>query len=105
MATIADIARKWSKKTDMGRGLVLDADDLDILNAMGIGKQIAEAAAEFQRDQCQKRVARNQSIPGESSGSSPEPVEITKSSGTTPPESGKEALARARQSSAQPASS
>ena len=96
MTTIADIARKWNRKTELHRGLQLDAASLDILNAMGIGKQIAEAAAEYQRNQCQKRVARNQSISGGNTGSTGGQTDQTsKSSGMTPKEDANEALARA----------
>ena len=51
-AELADVARHWFRKTDLGKGLRLDPDQLDLLNAIGVGKVIADALAEYQRDQC-----------------------------------------------------
>src|SRR3990167_1531625 len=102
MTALPDIARHWLSQTEKGKGIRLDADAMDILNAIGFGELLATEAAKYQREQCRNRSARNRSFRGESSGSTRAPAEAMKSSGMTRIESGKEALARARQTSVKP---
>jgi hypothetical protein len=95
MTSLPDLARHWFRQTDKGKGLRLDQAELDLLNAMGVGRLIADSLAEFQRQQCQRRVAQNHSISGGRSGSIDEMTEPTSlSHGTTQPPDANEALAR-----------
>lgn len=90
MSDLPRLARHWMNQTCKGKGLRLEAADLDLLNGIGVGEMIASRAAELQRDQCLKRTAR--SIPvasiayngtGEQTDRSAAPS--SKSSGMTPP--------------------
>jgi hypothetical protein len=95
-AELPDTAQHWFRQTDKGKGIRLDGGQLDLLNAIGVGKVIADALADYQRNQCQQRAARSRSISGEGSSSSRGRAEITKSSGTIPPPDENEQLHRAR---------
>lgn len=44
MGEITDIARHWSRQTDRGKGIRLEAEMLDLLNAIGVGELIRAAA-------------------------------------------------------------
>ncbi|GGD34598.1 hypothetical protein [Croceicoccus pelagius] len=66
--SLGEIARKWSKNSEKGKGLRLDAEALDQLNEIGVGELIQAEAAKQQRLECGKR--RNPSTSGESTGSS-----------------------------------
>jgi hypothetical protein len=55
-ADLARLTRNWMRQTQLGKGLRLDAENLDLLNAIGVGELIAAKAAEFQRRECQVRV-------------------------------------------------
>jgi hypothetical protein len=95
-AELPDIARHWSRQTDKGKGIRLEAGQMDLLNAIGVGELILKAAAEYQRNQCQQRAARSRSISGDPSASSQGQDGIMKSSGTIPPPDANEQLQRAR---------
>ena len=54
MTTITDLARRFSRKTEIGKGMQLTPDDLALLAAIGVNDVIQSAAADFLRDQCQR---------------------------------------------------
>jgi hypothetical protein len=96
MTTLTKISRHWSRQTEKRRGIRLDAAAMDILNAIGVGELLHLAAAEGQREECEKRRVQNHSIAETTSVSMPlvggEPT--LKSSGMIPLSVGNEALAR-----------
>ncbi|MFZ5743436.1 MAG: hypothetical protein ACOY7T_03015 [Pseudomonadota bacterium] len=103
MTSIIELNRHFMRQADLGKGLRLTAQELDLLIAIGVGELLASKAADSQREQCQKRMMR--SIPGADTGSNGtlEPMEpsgrhSSRSSGTMPPpgETGAEARARRR---------
>ena len=94
-AELPSTATHWFRQTEKRKGIRLDADQMDLLNAIGVGGVIAEALADYQRTQCQQRAARSRSINGDNSGSIQGEPDST-SSGTTSGESANEAAARAR---------
>src|SRR5262245_32393449 len=55
-ADLARLTRNWMHQTQLGKGLRLNAEYLDLLNAIGVGELIARKAAEVQRRECQVRV-------------------------------------------------
>jgi hypothetical protein len=57
MKTLPDIARHWARQSASGKGIRLEAADLDRLNAIGIGEFIVKAAAEEQRKLAEQRLA------------------------------------------------
>jgi len=61
--SISDLARHWSRKSEAGKGLRIEAGDLDQLNAIGMGELLQAAAAEEQRKICERRI--NPSTRGE----------------------------------------
>lgn len=69
MSALPEIASHWFRQTDKGKGVRLDAGQMDLLNAIGVGQLIAEAMASYQREQCQKRTMRSQSMPAADTGS------------------------------------
>lgn len=95
MTDITDLARRFSRKLDTGKGMQLDAADLALLCAIGVNDVIQQAAAKYLREQCQQRIARNRSISGGRIASISVPDEPLKSSGMTSHESESEAVARA----------
>jgi hypothetical protein len=68
-ADLARLTRNWMRQTQLGKGLRLDAEYLDLLNAIGIGELIAAKAAEVQRRECQVRVGNAVTAPAQ-----PEPT-------------------------------
>lgn len=100
MTDITDLARHWMRQTQIGKGLRLDADQLAMLNSIGIGEILTAEATKALRDQCQKRTLR--SIQGGNTGSNgtgektehSEPPS-SRSPGTTTPQDVSEAAARA----------
>ena len=97
MNDIVDLSRRFMRKTQIGKGMQLRPDDIDLLNAIGVGQMIAEAAAEAQRKQCQERDAHRRStsvdrIPFTSVTGG----KTSKSSGTTPQPDAKDRLRQAR---------
>ena len=93
---LVGIALHWMQAAASGKGIRLDADEVDLLNAAGVGEAITALAATAQREQCLNRSARTRSINGEHIDSTPAPVEGTsKLSGTTSPQDASEAAARA----------
>ncbi|WP_174285508.1 hypothetical protein [Sphingomonas bacterium] len=63
MGNIVDLARHWSRQSDKGKGIRIEADALDVLNAIGVGELILTKAAEQQREACSQRLTI--STPGE----------------------------------------
>jgi hypothetical protein len=55
VSNLADLARRWSRQTEIDKGIRLDSGDMDLLNALGVGKLILTAVAERQQQQCLKR--------------------------------------------------
>jgi hypothetical protein len=104
MNSLTDLARHWLRQTELGRGLRLEADQLDLLNAIGVGDIIAAEAAKHLREQCQKRTLRSirggntasNGIEGETGHSE---AHSSRSSGTMPQPAAIEAAARARRRS------
>lgn len=103
MTSIIELNRHFMRQAELGKGLRLTAQELDLLIAIGVGELLASKAADSQREQCQKRMMR--SIPAGDTGSNgtKEPMEpsgplTSRSSGTmqTPGETGAEARARRR---------
>ena len=56
MASLSDLARHWSRQTEKGRGIRIEAEALDVLNAIGVGELIQLRAAEAQRVACNQRI-------------------------------------------------
>jgi hypothetical protein len=94
--TLPALERRLSRKIETRKGIQLTAEELDLLVETGAYDTFRQAVAKFQREQCRQRSARSRSISGETSGSTRGRGETSKSSGTIPPESASEALARAR---------
>lgn len=46
---LAQLASKWSRAIDRGKGIRLSAHEMDLLNAIGVGELIMSAAAAEQR--------------------------------------------------------
>ena len=88
---------KMSRKVEAGRGIHLSPDDLDILAQFGVLKMLASLATEYQVRKCQERNVKRRSISEATLASTGAPTaRISKSSGTTPPDSVNEALALAQ---------
>src|SRR5687768_8776520 len=96
MTSLTKIARHWSNQTDNGKGIRLEADALDLLNAIGVGELILAEAAKLQRKRCRNRNQETDPfIHAGTSDSSAAPEEPTwRSSGMILPSHGNEALAR-----------
>jgi hypothetical protein len=95
--TLPALERRLSRKIETRKGIQLTPDELDLLVETGAYDTFRQAVAKFQREQCRQRSARSRSIKGGNSGSiAGKGGRPSKSSGTTPPESASEALARAR---------
>lgn len=56
MDDLSRIARHWSRQTEKGKGLRLEAAQIDLLNAIGVGELIQKEAAEYQRRQAASRL-------------------------------------------------
>ncbi|MCP3732216.1 hypothetical protein M9978_17485 [Sphingomonas sp. MG17] len=52
---LADLARRWSRALHRGRGIRLEAADLDQLAAIGVNDIIQAAAAEFLKEKAKCR--------------------------------------------------
>lgn len=96
MSALPHIARHWFRQTEIGRGVRLDAEQMDVLNAIGVGQLIAEAVARYQREQCQKRTMMSLSTPEADIGSSGIGAQMdrceprtSRLSGTTTPQIGR----------------
>lgn len=55
--SLPDIARKWAKASDRGKGIRLSAEEVDILNAAGVGLLLATSAGTQQREEAIRRRA------------------------------------------------
>jgi hypothetical protein len=67
MGSLTDLARHWTRQTEKGKGLRIEAGDLDVLNAIGVGQLILTKAAEAQREACNLRILS--STPAANTGS------------------------------------
>lgn len=56
MASLSDLARHWSRQTEKGKGIRIEAEAMDVLNAIGVGELILAKAAEAQREACNLRI-------------------------------------------------
>lgn len=93
---IVDLARKFNRKLDIGKGMQLSPEELALLASIGVNDLIQNAAAKLLREQCQKRVVHDLSTSAETTGSTSAPTAKTSKSRTmtqSPEES--ESLARA----------
>lgn len=57
MRDIADLSRHWARQSQTGKGIRLEATDVDLLNAIGVGELLLTALANHQREQSLKRSA------------------------------------------------
>jgi hypothetical protein len=60
MKSLPDIARHFSACIERGKGIRLEAADLDILASIGVNELVQRAAAEYLRDQSRERIAKRQ---------------------------------------------
>lgn len=58
---IPELSRKWGRASDLGRGMRLSADDMDALNAIGVGELIGAKASEVLRQIAIDRQAQRES--------------------------------------------
>lgn len=86
MTSLADLARRWMRQTEIGKGIRLDSDDMDLLNALGVGDVILTSTARRQREQCLKKTTT--SIQGENTGLRGIESETERSEAHTPRSSG-----------------
>ncbi|KZY22154.1 hypothetical protein A3727_22170 [Erythrobacter sp. HI0038] len=99
--SLGEIARKWSRNSEKGKGLRLDPVALDRLNEIGVGELIQAEAARQQRLECAKRISpstngetTNSSTIGRTTAHSEPPT--SRSSGMTQTQDVSEASRRAR---------
>ncbi len=107
MASIADLARHWTRQTDKGTGIRIEAEAMDVLNAIGVGELIMMKAAETQRDACNQRIksstrAANTDSPMTESEMEASEPRISRLSGTMPPRDVTAAARRAQRASNRP---
>ena len=54
-AVLPDLARKWSRAIERGKGIRLEADQLDLLATIGVNDLLQAAAAESLKEQARCR--------------------------------------------------
>ncbi|WCT74197.1 hypothetical protein PQ455_02900 [Sphingomonas naphthae] len=97
MTSLADLARRLSRKTETGRAIRLSPEDLKLLVASGAYAALQAAAVEELKVRCLQHDEASLSTSAEISASTGAPTARTsKSSGTTMNESVSAALAQAR---------
>jgi hypothetical protein len=69
MNDLPDLARKFSRAAQDGRGIRLSAAELDLLFAVGANDVLQSEASKYLRNQCLRRSAQTRSISGGHSGS------------------------------------
>jgi hypothetical protein len=101
--SIVRIDMKVSRASEARKGVGLTGEDLDLLMSIGLGDILAQAKADYLKEQARCRDTRLRSIDGGNTGSigtsaptGPGAPPISKSSGTTPPPDAQKALQRAR---------
>lgn len=102
MTNLADLARHWINQTGKGKGVRLSSEELDLLNAIGVGEIIAGKAAEHQRAQCLQRTTRSIPVDHTASNGTSDAMEVSephssRSFGMTPQPGATEAALRARE--------
>lgn len=98
MTSLPELARKWIRKSEIGKGFMLSPAEQDLLNSLGIGQIIANAAAEYQREQCRQRDAHRRSTSVDRIALTDAAGGKTSSSpGMIPPPSANDQLQRARE--------
>jgi hypothetical protein len=103
VTSIADLARRLSRKVEAGRAIRLTHEDLQLLVKTGAYGAVQTAATKELRDRCLQRDAASPSTSAGTSGSTVAPIAPTsRSSGTTTSESANEALAQARAMTGRP---
>ncbi|MDN4632284.1 hypothetical protein QCD71_12220 [Sphingomonas sp. PsM26] len=109
---IADLARKWSRAIEKGKGIRIEAGDIDLLTAIGVNDLIQTAAAESLKDKakCRDVQRRREFINGVPSGSTgterrtdPSAAPSLRSSGMTQSEDASDLLQHALTMSRPPA--
>jgi hypothetical protein len=104
MTNITDLARHWTRQSDKGKGIRIEADALDVLNAIGVGELIMAKAAEHQREKCSSRIqsstrAANTASPMTADGTVLSDRPSSRSSGTTSQQDVTAAARRAQRTS------
>ena len=101
---ITTLSRRLSRAGEQGKGIKLEARDIDLLCSLGVFDKVHSASSEFLKEQSLCRIARRQSIDGGNTGStsSAEPMgpnvrRIGTSSGMTSTRDARQARQRARQ--------
>ena len=93
--TPSALFRRVSKQLETGKGIRLSADELEVYASITLSV-LAHAAAEYQREKCQRRNEQNHSTSVVNTNSTRALGGTLKSFGTTPTPSGSAELARAR---------
>jgi hypothetical protein len=103
---LSDLARRWSRAVERGRGLRIEANDLDVLTSIGVNDLIQAIAAEKLKERARWRGEQRRagSISAETSGSTgterateASGAPTSQSSGMTPGEDATDLLAHALQ--------
>ena len=55
-AALVQLAFEWMRRTEQGKGIRLVAEEVDLLNVIGVGDLIAKAAADYQRQVAIERI-------------------------------------------------
>ena len=63
MTDLSDLARRFNRAAELGRGIRLEAADVDILFAIGANDVLQQAASRQLRDECERRSAKVRSEP------------------------------------------
>jgi hypothetical protein len=103
---LPELARRWSRAVERGRGIRIEADDLDLLTAIGVTELIQAGAAEKLKERARWREGQRSeaSTPAETTGSTetsdataPPAVRTTPFSGMTQKADASDLLAHAQQ--------
>lgn len=62
MMALPELARKFNRAAERGRGISLSAGDLDLLFSIGVNDLVQSESSKLLRDQCRKRLMKT-SIP------------------------------------------
>jgi prophage regulatory protein len=77
MPSITDVSRKWAAAGTYGKGIRLTDEELDILNAIGLGELLMSVAAAEQKEQAvERRALRDRTDRCEAGVPSPSPERI-----------------------------
>jgi len=105
MSDLSALLRHWLRQTELGRGVRLSSDELDLLNSIGVAELLAVKTTEALRNRCQQKTSRSIPVGDTGLNTTVEPMDhfeprTSRLSGTTetPGETG--AAQRARRRSA-----